>query len=65
MFAFLSYNIVFAIWHTPAYYEATLRSVPIHVLEHALFFSTAALTCATRAVRCCAAYSSAAGVARR
>ncbi|HNP85617.1 MAG TPA: cytochrome c oxidase assembly protein [Kouleothrix sp.] len=44
IFAFLSFNLVFAIWHTPAYYEATLRSLPIHILEHVLFFTTATLT---------------------
>lgn len=44
IFGLLSFNMVFALWHTPAYYEATLRSTPIHVLEHALFLITATLT---------------------
>lgn len=42
--AFVSFNLVFALWHVPSYYEATLRSTPIHILEHALFFATATLT---------------------
>jgi putative membrane protein len=42
--AFLAFNFTFAIWHVPAYYEATLHSLPIHVLEHVLFLTTATLT---------------------
>ena len=42
--AFLSFNIAFAAWHVPAFYEATLRSLPIHVLEHVMFIATATLT---------------------
>lgn len=42
--AFASYNLVFSIWHVPAYYEATLRSTPIHIVEHIMFFGTAVLT---------------------
>jgi putative membrane protein len=42
--AFFAYNITFSLWHVPRYYEATLQSLPIHILEHALFFGTAALT---------------------
>jgi len=42
--AFLSFNIVFAGWHIPAYYETTLRSTPIHALEHLMFIATATLT---------------------
>jgi cytochrome c oxidase assembly factor CtaG len=30
-------------WHIPALFDATLRSVPLHALEHALFFGTALL----------------------
>jgi putative membrane protein len=41
---FFSFNIVFAAWHIPPYYEATLRSTPIHVLEHLMFIVTATLT---------------------
>lgn len=42
--AFLAFNVVFAIWHTPAFYEAALNNVPLHALEHALFLVTATLT---------------------
>ena len=42
--AFLSFNVVFAAWHVPAYYDATLRSTPLHVLEHLMFIGTATLT---------------------
>src|SRR6266508_517912 len=41
--AFLCYNITFSLWHVPRYYEATLQSLPIHIVEHVLFFTTAAL----------------------
>lgn len=30
-------------WHIPALYDLTLRSTPMHELEHALFFTTALL----------------------
>ena len=41
--AFLCYNIAFSLWHVPRYYEATLQSLPIHIIEHVMFFMTAAL----------------------
>jgi putative membrane protein len=44
LFAFLVYNLTFSIWHVPRYYEATLQSLPIHVLEHIMFLATATLT---------------------
>ncbi len=44
LFTFLCFNLVFAVWHTPAYYEATLRSAPVHAFEHVLFITTATLT---------------------
>ncbi len=42
--AFGLFNIVFAIWHVPAFYELTLRDHRFHVLEHILFMATAILT---------------------
>jgi putative membrane protein len=36
--AFLLFNAAFVAWHIPAAYDATLRSEPIHDLEHAMFF---------------------------
>src|SRR5689334_16710441 len=44
LFAFLAFNVVFAAWHVPAYYDATLRSAPLHALEHVIFIVTATLT---------------------
>jgi len=44
LFAFFFYNFTFAIWHVPHYYEATLHSLPIHILEHVMFFVAATLT---------------------
>ena len=44
VFAFLVYNIVFTGWHLPVLYEATLHSLPIHILEHIMFIVTATLT---------------------
>jgi putative membrane protein len=42
--AFLAYNATFSLWHVPRFYEATLHSLPLHILEHVMFFGTAALT---------------------
>ena len=42
--AFVLFNAVFAGWHVPALYEATLESEPLHVLEHLMFMATAILT---------------------
>jgi putative membrane protein len=36
--------VAFAAWHVPAYYDATLRSTPLHALEHVMFIVTATLT---------------------
>jgi cytochrome c oxidase assembly factor CtaG len=36
--AFLLFNATFIGWHIPAAYDATLRSQPVHDLEHAMFF---------------------------
>jgi putative membrane protein len=33
------FNLVLAVWHLPFLYEATLRSQPIHVLEHLSFLT--------------------------
>lgn len=41
---FLSFNIVFAIWHVPRYYDAALQDTTVHIIEHILFFATATLT---------------------
>jgi putative membrane protein len=32
-----------ALWHVPALFDATLRSAPLHELEHVLFFATGLL----------------------
>jgi len=42
--AFAAFNAVFAIWHVPSLYEATLNSEPIHLLEHFMFMATAVIT---------------------
>ena len=42
--AFIAFNAVFAAWHAPALYEATLNSEPVHLLEHFMFMGTALLT---------------------
>jgi putative membrane protein len=42
--AFIAFNAVFAAWHAPALYEATLNSEGIHLLEHFMFMGTALLT---------------------
>lgn len=39
----LLYNLVFAIWHVPAYYEGSLNNAQIHALQHVLFIGTATL----------------------
>jgi len=36
-------NVTMVVWHVPALYDLTLRSEPVHELEHALFFGTALL----------------------
>ena len=42
--AFIAFNAIFAVWHVPALYEATLNSESIHLLEHFLFMGAALLT---------------------
>lgn len=37
------FNLVVAIWHLPFLYEATLRSEPLHVLEHLSFLAVGLL----------------------
>jgi putative membrane protein len=44
LIAFVAFNAVFAGWHIPALYEATLESEPLHVFEHLMFMATAVLT---------------------
>jgi putative membrane protein len=41
--SFVAFNGVLLAWHVPALFDATLRSEPLHALEHTLFFSTALL----------------------
>jgi putative membrane protein len=42
--AFGLFNIVFSLWHVPAFYQAALGRPAIHSLEHILFIGTAMLT---------------------
>lgn len=42
--AFLSFNVVFALWHVPAWYDGALASTPVHIVEHLSFIGTAILT---------------------
>lgn len=41
---FLSFNVVFSLWHLPSLYDAALQSEPVHILEHLTFVGTALLT---------------------
>lgn len=41
--AFMLFNGVLLVWHLPLLFNATLHSTTLHILEHALFFSTALL----------------------
>jgi putative membrane protein len=43
MTAFLLHNAAIWIWHMPRLYEASVRSEPVHFLEHFSFFFTAFL----------------------
>ena len=39
LLANIGFNLVFALWHLPLLYQSTLRSEPIHVLEHLTFLA--------------------------
>ncbi len=41
---FIVFNVAFAIWHVPAYYDRAVESLPVHILEHVIFIVTATLT---------------------
>jgi putative membrane protein len=41
--AFLVFNIDLFVWHWPALFDLTLRSLPVHYLEHFLFLATGML----------------------
>ena len=41
--AFALFNLVFAMWHLPVFYNATLGNVFVHELEHVLFMATGVL----------------------
>ena len=41
--AFLSFNLIFSLWHFPALYDASLSNEVIHVVEHVMMISTAML----------------------
>jgi putative membrane protein len=43
IFVFLLFNVIFLAWHVPAYYNAALTTLPIHILEHIMFFGAATL----------------------
>ena len=42
--AFALFNVVFALWHSPGFYQRALGDPAVHSLEHILFMSTAVLT---------------------
>lgn len=41
--AFLLYNVVLGIWHIPSFYDNTMESHPVHILEHLMFMVTAVI----------------------
>jgi putative membrane protein len=41
--AYLLANAVFVLWHVPRFYEAALRSQPVHVFEHMTMLATGIL----------------------
>jgi putative membrane protein len=41
--AFALGNVTYLVWHIPAFYEAALRSQPIHIAEHLTFLVTATI----------------------
>jgi putative membrane protein len=44
VFVFFLFNAVFLGWHVPAYYNAALTFLPLHILEHIMFFGAATLS---------------------
>jgi putative membrane protein len=42
--AFAVFNIIFSLWHVPAFYQAALGRPAVHGLEHVLFIASAMLT---------------------
>ena len=38
--AFGAFNLIFIVWHVPAFYEATLHNEALHIFEHLLFIGT-------------------------
>jgi putative membrane protein len=41
--SFVAFSVVLLVWHIPTLFDATLRSSPLHALEHTLFFVTAVM----------------------
>jgi putative membrane protein len=41
--SFVAFSVVLLVWHVPTLFDATLRSSPLHALEHTLFFVTATM----------------------
>ena len=41
--AFLTFNIIFSLWHFPALYDTSLSNEAVHVVEHVMMISTAML----------------------
>jgi putative membrane protein len=41
--AFVAFNLTMWAWHLPALYDLTLRSLPVHELEHLMFLVTGVL----------------------
>lgn len=41
---FALFNVIFALWHVPSFYQRALGDPVVHGLEHALFMGTAVLT---------------------
>jgi cytochrome c oxidase assembly factor CtaG len=42
--SFAAFNVVFVLWHVPAFYDATLTNERLHSLMHSMFIGTAILT---------------------
>lgn len=41
--AFLMYNVILGLWHVPRFYDSTMESHPVHILEHLMFMVTAVI----------------------